>query len=375
MELFYLKLLFIDIIGGGSGRLFEIAHGFTVRYLIFIIGIVLIIFKFSFSNITLRRKEFLALLLGTAFIPIGLISMASNDLSIAFDDIKPFLFFSLFFLILSQNEVDSKIILEKFCSYLLVIALAMGLVQLILIILVKINLLPFPVFYAIGESTSNEIMFRGEDGLFFYKGFFFLGVGCIYAFIRKKYLLVAFLFLCIFLTQTRGLLLATIFTILIYLVCTARKQIAFLIFLLSPIILTITYFITMKILFLREDVGDSNVVRFEDLKYIFNESDVFHTLFGYGWGAEIRDRAKLENIFMELFYKTGVIGLVSSLVLIVYVFLHKNNKFNPFLYFMLFAFIFSQTNPFIYTPMGIVLVLMCMLSCRYAFNSKSELIK
>ena len=374
MELLYLKLLFVDIIGGGSGRLFEIFNGITFRYLVFFVGVLLIFFKFAFSKVYIKKNEFLVMLLGTLFIPIGVIGMASNDVILAIDDIKPFLFFILFFLILTQNENNSIILLEKFCSYLLIIATIMGTLQLILILLVKFNILPFFVFYSIGQNTSNEIMYRGEDGLFFYKGFFFLGIGCIYAFIKRKYLLVAFLFLCVFLTQTRGLLLGTLFTILVYIVLTARRQVAFLIFLVSPLILYFTYFITLKILFLREDVGDSNSVRFDDFKYIISGSDLFQTLFGNGWGAEIRNRAKLENVFMELFFKTGVIGLFSSLIVVFYVFSHFKNKYNPFLYFMLFSFLFSQTNPFIFTPMGIVLVLVCILACRYNFDKNSDLV-
>ncbi len=38
MELLYLKLLFVDIIGGGSGRLFEIFNGITFRYLVFLLA-------------------------------------------------------------------------------------------------------------------------------------------------------------------------------------------------------------------------------------------------------------------------------------------------------------------------------------------------
>ncbi len=179
----------------------------------------------------------------------------------------------------------------------------MGTLQLILILLVKFNILPFFVFYSIGQNTSNEIMYRGEDGLFFYKGFFFLGIGCIYAFIKRKYLLVAFLFLCVFLTQTRGLLLGTIFTILVYIVLTARRQVAFLIFLVSPLILYFTYFITLKILFLREDVGDSNSVRFDDFKYIISGSDLFQTLFGNGWGLKFGTGLNLKMYLWNYFLK------------------------------------------------------------------------
>lgn len=375
MEILYLKLLFIDIIGGGSGRLFEITSGITFRYIMFFLGLLILLYKFCFSKIMIKKEEMIVLLLGTFFIPLGFVSLGVNDLSLAFDDIKPFLFFLLSFIILSQSEENSKLIIDKFLTYLIVVPVLMGIIQIILILMIKYNFLSFYIFYALGESTSNEIMFRGEDGLFFYKGFFFLGVGCIYAFIKKKYFVALFLFICIYLTQTRGLLLASIFSILLYIIFTTRKQIAFIFFLISPVIFYLLYLITLKILFLREDVADSDVVRFKDLEFLLDIDNFFHALFGHGWGAEIRDRAKLENVFMEIFYKSGILGLLSSFVIVIYIFLHKNNKYNPFLYFTVFSFLFSQTNPFIFTPMGIILLIVSMLSLRYFFDVNSNIVR
>lgn len=375
MELLYLNLLFIDIIGGGSGRLFELYNGITIRYILFFTGILLILIKFSLKKIILLKRELIALLLGTIFIPIGLICASKNNLELAFVDIQPLLFFLLIVLILSQNREDGKYLIGRFLKFLLVIPFIMGVIQLIIISSIKLNLISFEAVYAYASTTSGELRFRGEDGLFFYKGFFFLGVGFVYAFIKKKYLLSLFLIICITLTQTRGLLLASIFTILLYLVFTARKQVAFIIFLISPIMLYLTYLFTVKILFLREDVGESDSVRFEDLDFILNSNSWVQTLIGNGWGAEVRDRAKIENVFIEIFYKCGLLGLLSSLVLVFYMFLYKNIKYNPFFYLMLFAFMYSQTNPFIFTPMGIVLVGMCILSCRFKFNKNNELIK
>ncbi len=373
MELLFLKILFIDIIGGGSGRLFELFGGLTIRYVLFFIGLLLVFCKLSFSTIYIRRNELIAFILGTFFIPIGMVTMATNDLSLAMADLKPFFFFALFFLILGQNENNSQILLEKFCKYLLVIPFIMGVIQIILLLLINYGVLPFPAFYAYAETTSSEIMFRGEDGYFFYKGFFFLGLGFVYAYIRGKKILAAFLILCIFLSQTRGLLLASIFTVCLHLMLTARKQTAFLLFILSPVAIFIIYMLIMKILFLREDAGDSNSVRFKDGAYILAENTFIQNLIGNGWGSEINGRARLENIFMEIFFKTGLPGLLSSLVLTVYVFISSKSKYNPFVYLMFFSFIVSQTNPFIFTPMGIILTAVCMLSCRYYFNRNGAL--
>jgi hypothetical protein len=374
VELIYLKLLFIDIIGGGSGRLFELFGDITVRYILFSLGILLILIKISFHKVQLLKHELIGLLLGTLFIPIGMISMANNDLSLALTDLQPLLYFFIVILILSQNINNSKLLVEIFLKYLLTISFIMGAIQVILIILVTTNIISFDAFYSYASTTSGELRFRGESGLFFYKGFFFLGLGCIYAFIKRKYLLSLFLIICLFLTQTRGLLLATMFSILLYIIISARKQVAFAIFLISPIILYITYVVTMRILFLREDVDDSDSVRFQDVSIILETNSFFYTLIGHGWGAEIGERSRIENIFMEIFFKAGFLGLLCSLFLVLYIFFQKNFQNNPYFYLLIFAFVYSQTNPFIFTPMGIVLLGVCMLSCRFSFDRKNEII-
>lgn len=375
MELLYLNLLFIDIIGGGSGRLFELFGGITIRYTIFFIGLFIILYRLSFKKINLPRRELFALILGTLFIPIGMITMSTNDLNLAINDIKPFLFFILLILILSQNDENSKYIVTKFSKYLIIIPLVMGILQILLILCIQNNIIPFQVIYAFAETKSGELMFRGEDGLFFYKGFFFLGVGCVFSFIKKKYWLALFLMVCLYLTQTRGLLLATIFSILLHVLLASRKQTAFIFFIISPIVLLLVINITSRILNLREDVGDSNSVRFMDAGYILENNNIAQTLIGNGWGAEIRDRPKLENVYMEIFFKSGVFGLLSSLVLVFYMFTFKSLKTNPYFYLMIFAFTYSQTNPFILTPMGIILTGICILSCRFKFDSRGNLVQ
>ncbi len=63
---------------------------------------------------------------------------------------------------------------------------------------------------------------------------------------------------------------------------------------------------------------------------------------------------------MEIFYKSGILGLSSSFVEIIYIFLHKNNNI-ILSYFTTFSFLFSQTNPFIFTPMGISYFSLCLI--------------
>lgn len=373
MELLYLQIIFIDMIGGGSGRLFELFGGLTVRYVLFFIGLLLIFLKLSFSKIVIPRNELIIFILGTFFIPIGMITMGTNDLGLAMADLKPFFFFALFFLILSQNETNSQVLLDKFCKYLLIIPTLMGILQIVILLAIKYGVLPFQAFYVWADGKSGEILFRGEDGYFFYKGFFFLALGFIYAYIRGKKVLAIFLLICVFLSQTRGLLLASIFTVCLHLALTARKQVAIVLIILSPIALFIVFTLTMKILFLREDAGDSNAVRFKDLAYILDENSILQNIIGNGWGAEVRGRARLENIFMELFFKTGIPGLLSSFLLSIYVFFCSKNKFNPFIYLMFFSLLVSQTNPFIFTPMGIILTGVCILSCRYYYNRDGTL--
>lgn len=70
MELLFLKILFIDIIGGGSGRLFELLAGLQLD-MFFFHWLIISFCKLSFSTIYIRRNELIAFILGTFLFLLG----------------------------------------------------------------------------------------------------------------------------------------------------------------------------------------------------------------------------------------------------------------------------------------------------------------
>ncbi|WP_045131362.1 hypothetical protein [Acinetobacter pittii] len=363
LSLYWAVYLF-DIVAGGGGRLFEITESFSLRYLLFFTGILILLVSVLSLKVRIYKKELLILLLGTSFIPIGLISGSLHEVKDILFDLQQLMFFFIMALIFFQNDNNAKMIVERFNKYIFYIPIVMGIVYVILFSLINIGVLPFNLFYNWASST-NEFFFRGEDGYFFYKGFFFLGIGSIYCFINKRYLIFFFLLFCILLSQTRGIVLVTLAVCALYYILNAKKNSLLIIYMSIPLVILGMLYAFLKVIGIREDVSDSDVVRLNDAMYIFENLKPITALIGNGWGEDIGDRAKIEVVFLEIFYKTGVLGLLSSFSFLIYFLLQKGFFRNPYFYFVVFAYIVSFSNPFVFTPMGITVLAVAIISCRF----------
>lgn len=89
--------------------------------------------------------------------------------------------------------------------------------------------------------------------------------------------------------------------------------------------------------------------------------------FGEGFGSEILGRSRIEVVPLELFYKIGILGLILSLIPVLYIiFKSINNKLTCISLQMssiaLFSALVSVTNPFLYTPMGVYIIGISLIS-------------
>ena len=131
---------------------------------------------------------------------------------------------------------------------------------------------------------------------------------------------------------------------------------------LLPFILLGSYTVVNFVLGLREDVGESDSARFNAINYVLDSSNFTTALFGNGWGSLIYNRERIEIVFIEIFYKTGFLGLISSLSFLFYAFMKAADSHfrNVYFFIVLFMYLVSLTNPFVFTPMGIVTLAVCM---------------
>ena len=106
---------------------------------------------------------------------------------------------------------------------------------------------------------------------------------------------------------------------------------------------------------------DSDSVRFNDLFFYYKNVDLATFLFGGGFGSFILDRLRIEIVPLEILQKTGVIGVFTSIIpmLLIFVkgyFLNTTKTSLMMSLILFFSITVSITNPFLFTPMGIFII-------------------
>lgn len=238
------------------------------------------------------------------------------------------------------------------------------------IILLRMGTLDFNAIYSM-LSFSNEFFFR-PDGAFFAKSFFFIGIGAILFFCERKYFRFLLCMIAVFLTETRGVFL---FAGIAVMVASFKLNNASKNFIL--VLLAVVAAIGMLTI-----VGgrgaDSDSVRLNDFKFVYDSMKPFGVLFGEGFGSSIFGRGRIEVVPLEIFYKMGIIGMILSIIPFVKII--QENIFSEARVWklqiacsLIFGVGVSITNPFIYTPMGIYLISISFISLTKFMQSDSQL--
>jgi hypothetical protein len=225
----------------------------------------------------------------------------------------------------------------------------------------------FTEFYK-KQYEIGEIFFRG-DNLFFYKGFLYLCIGFIFILvsnIKFKFPLLLLLFTSIVLTLTRGFILFTSIVGIFY-IFFINKKLILKISSLTLLCVLITVFLK-DIVEIFQDRADSDVVRFTQMTQVTDNITPFTILFGHGFGIGVQDRPiHMENSFLEIFHKQGIIGIGFWLFLLAYIFIiYVKIKYNknialPFLLSTTFVYLQSFTNPFVNNPIGLSIILLTIV--------------
>ena len=367
----FLKIIFIlsllELIIGGGGRFLEIGF-LTVRMMLFFLVMVLSICLYLFKNKISRSIIVLTLFFSVLTLMSSVVGLLNNAyLSNIFEDIKPIFFFYiiLFFSIMIKDLKDIILIsnLIKIGS----IFLAFSYIG--FIILLYFGLIDFLSFYD-KQAEIGEILFRG-DFLFFYKGFLYLCIGFFF-FLTSEYkyklLALTFLFICVMLTLTRGFILFTFLITCFYIFFINKK---FVIKIISGVVLIIiSAFISNFYLQTVGDRSDSDKTRYVQIDQVLDEMSPISFFIGHGFGNGVPDRPiHMENSFLEIFHKQGLIGILFWIGLLFYVYVLfiniKNKEFKklalPFILSVFFVYFQSLTNPYINNPMGLSFLLITIV--------------
>lgn len=359
-----LSLITIEIVYGGGGRLLDGLGVPPLRYALFFLALSLFILNFICFVAKVTYKKFI-LILSIILLPVygALVGVVSdNNISSIMFDVQPFMYIMILPFLCFMDERLTNWTTKFFINTVKVYSVLVSIMYILYIALLKAGLINFNYIYSILSETS-EFFFR-PSGAFFAKSFFFLGIGAIFFFCERKTKLFMLTMVALILTETRGVFLFSCVAIMIanLKINSIAKNTAFILF-------VVTAGIAM-IIIVGERGGDSDSVRINDFAYVMSNITDISTLFGKGFGAYIGDRSRIEVVPLEIFYKTGIVGIVISLIPVV-VFSIKSlfGKVSTTSIQIVCALIFgvgvSITNPFIYTPMGIYVIAMAINeSCR-----------
>lgn len=366
--IFFLSLFEIFI--GGGGNFFKYS-GISLRMVFFGLNMfffAIYVLKKSKFNITLVYITLLFIILHILSTIIGIY----NDAPLEY--LKANFQGSLIFILLPYYafKINSIEKVEHIYSLIKKSAIVLVIFHFLFMYILKIKLFDFNYIYAI-ISQYQDIKFRDEQ-FFFYSGFIYICIGILF-FIKdntfKNKIISIILFISVIATLTRGFIFFTAFVVSLYY------------FILSKNVKMKLYLIILGILFsifiipfLAENRSErskyiSDDIRIQTNNEVIKNTNISSFLLGHGFGKGVSIRPVfIENSFIDIFYKQGIIGLAFWFFLFFYLsyktyLLKKNIYFSKGVIFWLstmFIYLQSFSNPFVNNTIGIPFIMLSISS-------------
>jgi len=237
----------------------------------------------------------------------------------------------------------------------------------------------FDKFYQALDSTG-EFFFRGEN-FFFYKGFLYLAISTVFLiFMKSRMLNIALFFVitALTLTLTRGFVISTAVAIIFMLFGLRRWS-----SLAMALVLTLVsgffvwFYLPGTSAGFSEQREVSSNIRLDDLSFMLENASASTLLIGEGFGSYVNGRLNIENSFLWIWWKLGVVGLAFWLFPLVMAYIYyrriAENDVNyhlgcAFFYSNLLVYIQTASNPFLNNPIGLSFVLIALFSLRTLAN-------
>jgi hypothetical protein len=389
IESYFFTLLLYELFLGGSGRVFSFGS-ITLRMILFTIALVwfsIRIYQNPHKKFTIRMVVFFGITISIGAL-VGILNHAPK--SLIFTDIKQLLFFLsiiCFSFCLNTNEQVNKCI-----TILKNATLILSIGYLLCYSLIQLNLLKMEPFYDTlsVEWLHDEFMFRGTRGNFFYKGFFYLGIGIFFYLFSKPSIKNGFIILIIYVALFLTLLRWLLAIVLVIFACTIffnwaiqkfkisflkSRQMVFHLLILFVMILIPVIFKNFYITTLgnkQESVDIRKIQIEQSISIISNNEFNYFIGFGFGKGVPIRP-VHMELTYLEIFFKQGILGLSFWFFIFFYCVFHfwkawKNhvdlNIILPWITGILVIYFQSITNPLLVNSIGMSFVILAMLFLR-----------
>src|SRR5258706_5915022 len=378
-------LLWIELCLGGGGR-FTAWGPVSLRMVFFVAALSITVIAFvKGKRISNSYWRLVLLFLITTGIGLGIGLLDHADRKFWWEDVKPLLYFLIlpFFALAIQNKTD----VHRVARIIQGSGMTMMALFFIALMLIHTNAVPFLSFYNATVKTE-EIFFRGEY-TFFYKGFLFLGIAIIFFYFNVKtpinYGIIAFLLIALFLSLTRGFLLALSLTVFSYFLFKKSFLKAFIMVGIAVVVLLLgqnAISFTSRWLAQQTELhgnankfdelnpallGDrsfSDHERIAQLRQVAQGITFSSLLVGHGLGIGVPIRpVHMEISYLEIFHKQGLIGLTFWAILLWSAW-QKFRAAQPsglaeaFFFSTLFVFFQSFTNQYINNPIGLSMLLL-----------------
>lgn len=250
--------------------------------------------------------------------------------------------------------------------------LLIAIIYLVYIVLIKyVGVIDFSVAYYL-ISEYSDFMFRGNEGELFYKGFVYLVIGLIFWIKEKKYLCSLLILLAIYYTMTRGFYVITFLCILGYYITLRRFTISTIIFVLFFCSISLLIVNGLGLFDMGENRADGDVIRIMTMQQVFERITPFSFVLGHGFGYGVPIRmVHMENSFLEIFHKQGVLGLflwgyLLHKIIAFYKRTPSNYKGVSSVYMIgtIGVYVQSLFNPYLINPIGMSFVLLSFVVCN-----------
>jgi hypothetical protein len=368
-------LLALEVILGGGGRLVEFGP-VTLRMVLFATALLLTIIAVAARGRLPDTQATVMLLVSFllvqgAGLAIGM--TRGNPTEAVWADLQPLLFWLLVPFVAIAAEDRRNVYATR--GLIIFAGVTMSAAYLAVLLMLVLGRIDFAWLYQTLDATG-EFMFRGES-FFFYKGFVYLGI-CIVFLIavpgRYAPLLLALTGVALILTLTRGFMISTALAVLLMLYALRMRVAAVFMTLLAAVVsvgLLVTWYGAVD-----GFVGDrsaSNAVRLEDMSFIFKNVSPLTLLLGNGFGTPVADRLNIENTYLWIVWKTGLVGLVfwlTPLVMCIVAFSRIRWRDPDFrlacalLFSTILIYIQSAMNPYLNNPIGMLFVMIAVFGLR-----------
>ena len=369
----------------GGGRMLQFGP-LTVKMWLYLAAQLYVILRLlshgrlKLSSVVILLSLIVLLCLGVV---IGILQNSTPHL--IGQDVSPLLycFMLLFFEAVIQTKEHLRIIVRiiesasLFMSFGLIAAIA----------LLYLGVINFYTLYAWFQGSAREFTFRGDSGLFTFRGALYIGIGLIlFAFEQNRLAKMALVVTAVGIaaTGTRGFFVGFAVVILVHIltgIMSLRRKLTYAC--ISCLCLILTGIMSSRVILSSgiasgKTAGDS--MRVLTLQQIEDRITPWSFVFGNGLGVGVPVRPDhMEIAYAEIFQKQGLLGLMwwfSILVLLIMRY-RKARRINylqaqPLLLSAVFVIVTSATNSYVDNPIGIFVWLVALVGLEVVSEEHTQ---